>query len=56
MKNFRKLANRSTLILFLILVMTAAISYSQMVNPEIDKPDEPFSYFSFPVDVIGLIQ
>lgn len=28
---------------------------AQMVNPDLDKPDEPFSYFAFPVDVIGLM-
>ncbi len=26
-----------------------------MVDPDIDKPDEPFSYFAYPVDVIGMV-
>jgi hypothetical protein len=26
-----------------------------MVNPDIDRPDEPFSYFSQPTDVIGVM-
>lgn len=28
---------------------------AQMVNPDIDRPDEPFSYFSQPTDVIGVM-
>lgn len=28
---------------------------AQMVNPSIDKPNEPFSYFSKPTDVVGVM-
>lgn len=33
----------------------AGIVNAQMVNPSIDKPNEPFSYFSKPTDVIGVM-
>ncbi len=55
MKDCYKLGPRIILILYFILLMTATASYCQMVNPKIDKADEPFSYFSFPVDVIGFM-
>ena len=29
-------------------------SGAQMVDPEIDRPDKPFSYFAYPVDVVGM--
>lgn len=29
--------------------------FAQMVNPAIDKSDEPFSYFLYPTDVIGVM-
>lgn len=31
------------------------ICYSQMLDPDIDRPDEPFCYFSEPTDVIGVM-
>ncbi|NYF78877.1 hypothetical protein [Granulicella arctica] len=34
--------------------MTAS-AVSQMVSPEIDRPSEPFSYFSKPADEIGVV-
>ena len=44
--------------LIVVLVFSAVICVSaiaQMVSPEIDKPGEPFSYFSRPTDVIGVM-
>lgn len=38
---------------FLFILLISPICPAGMVNPDIDKPDEPFSYFSFPTDVIG---
>ena len=29
--------------------------HAQMVNPDIDRPDQPFSYFSQPTDVVGVM-
>jgi len=43
-------------IIFLIFFFLLGIrTHAQMVNPDIDKPGEPFSYFSYPTDVIGLM-
>jgi hypothetical protein len=36
------------------LLLSAAI-HAQMVSPAIDRPDEPFSYFSKPTDEIGVM-
>lgn len=43
---------------FLIALMTmgcAVVLRAQMVSPSIDKPGEPFSYFSKPTDEIGMM-
>jgi len=40
--------------LFLIIVLTLNIT-AQMINPSIDKEDEPFSYYLYPTDVIGVM-
>lgn len=35
--------------------LSPARSHAQMVSPSIDKPGEPFSYFSAPTDEIGMM-
>jgi hypothetical protein len=40
---------------FLSVALCVGVVNAQMVNPSIDKPDEPFSYFSKPTDVIGVM-
>ncbi|MCL5266666.1 MAG: hypothetical protein M1469_01005 [Bacteroidetes bacterium] len=37
------------------IIVCAGIADAQMVNPSIDNPNEPFSYFSKPTDVIGVM-
>jgi hypothetical protein len=39
---------------FLSVLLSTHLS-AQMVNPDIDRPGEPFSYFSRPTDVIGVM-
>src|SRR5258707_11363410 len=41
--------------LFLLLVVYSSSTLAQMVDPQIDRADEPFSYFSHPTDVIGVM-
>jgi hypothetical protein len=36
-------------------VLLSSLSHAQMVSPSIDKPGEPFSYFSKPTDEIGMM-
>ncbi len=36
-------------------VMTWGFAEAQMVNPSIDKPNEPFSYYSKPTDELGVM-
>src|SRR5690349_15908040 len=43
---------RRALLLLLLLSTTAG---AQMVDPAIDAPNQPFSYFSRPTDVIGVM-
>ena len=38
-----------------LLIVSAAAVHPQMVSPSIDRPDQPFSYFSKPPDEIGMI-
>ncbi len=38
-----------------MLILCALAVPAQMVNPAIDRPDEPFSYFAKPTDVIGVM-
>src|ERR1035437_3460244 len=33
----------------------ATCLHAQMVSPSIDRPDQPFSYFSMPTDEIGMM-
>lgn len=49
-------AGRLASVLFVLLLVlgTAHDAVSQMVSPKIDRPDKPFSYFSKPVDQIGV--
>src|SRR5271157_3739007 len=46
-------------VLFLAVPLLAALSaaclQAQMVSPAIDRPDQPFSYFSRPTDEIGVM-
>jgi hypothetical protein len=37
------------------LALVPAIMVGQMVDPAIDRPDEPFCYFSQPTDVLGVM-
>lgn len=44
----------------LLIISCAAVLFdggatAQMLNPAIDRPDQPFSYFSKPTDVIGVM-
>jgi hypothetical protein len=41
--------------LLLLLCMSAGGAAAQMLDPAIDRPDEPFSYFAKPTDVIGVM-
>lgn len=45
------------LVLAIVAFLTAAPSYvgAQMLDPAMDRPDEPFCYFSHPTDVIGVM-
>ena len=38
-----------------IAALSAACLHAQMVSPSIDRPDQPFSYFSKPTDEIGVM-
>jgi len=49
-----KLGKITFVIVFLIFNLTFH-ARAQMVNPAIDEEGKPFSYFAFPVDVIGLM-
>jgi len=54
----RPFLNRLSQIFFLFLIpffLLGVNTQAQMVNPDLDKPEEPFSYFSFPTDVIGMM-
>jgi hypothetical protein len=53
MKNTLKIAALFAGLLFLI--STAATLQAQMVSPTMDRPDQPFSYFSKPTDEIGVM-
>jgi hypothetical protein len=53
MKNLRKLTILSAVAL--TAVLAAAGLYAQMVSPSIDRPGEPFSYFSKPTTEIGMM-
>src|ERR1700735_1221447 len=53
MKNFSK-----TLLLLAVsspIGLCAAEMHAQMVPPSIDRPDQPFSYYSKPTDEIGMM-
>src|SRR5665213_1001698 len=53
-----KIRLRTSLELLVALLMTAAPvarMHAQMVAPSIDRPGEPFSYFSKPTDEIGMM-
>src|ERR1035437_8303278 len=39
----------------IIAVFSATCLDAQMVSPSIDRPDQPFSYFSRPTDEIGMM-
>src|ERR1700722_18960518 len=53
MKNFSK-----TLLLLAVsspIGLCAAEMHAQMVPPSMDRPDQPFSYYSKPTDEIGMM-
>lgn len=39
----------------ILAAFSAACLHAQMVSPSIDRPDQPFSYFSRPTDEIGMM-
>jgi hypothetical protein len=41
--------------LLALVLLLATASFAQMISPDIDRPSEPFSYFSRPTDVIGVM-
>jgi hypothetical protein len=44
------------LLFFLLFLFPRSPSiHAQMVNPDIDRPDQPFSYFSQPTDIVGVM-
>ncbi|RXS94531.1 hypothetical protein [Silvibacterium dinghuense] len=47
--------SRRTALCLVLLPASAMLAKAQMVSPEIDLPGSPFSYFSKPVDVIGVM-
>jgi hypothetical protein len=53
MKNFRKPI--APVAVLSLLIVSAACMHAQMVSPSIDRPDQPFSYFSKPTDEIGMM-
>jgi hypothetical protein len=53
MKNLCKLT--SLLAFPLFLALCCAGLHAQMVSPGIDRPGQPFSYFSKPTDEIGIM-
>src|SRR5580700_6265953 len=53
MKNLRKLL--LLLVACSTLGVVAAELHAQMVPPSMDRPDQPFSYFSRPTDEIGMM-
>jgi hypothetical protein len=53
MKNLRKAVFPLAVLSFLIAA--AAGMNAQMVSPTIDRPDQPFSYFSKPTDEMGMM-
>ena len=55
MKRLRNQHKDCLFFVLIFLLLHGASSQAQMVNPDIDKPEEPFSYFSYPTDVIGLM-
>lgn len=53
-----KMKKFKILVLFFGIISVLALvnrAESQMLNPEIDRADEPFCYFSQPTDVIGVM-
>jgi hypothetical protein len=51
----RNLWNRVVPFAVLPLLIVSAAAHPQMVSPSIDRPDQPFSYFSKPTDEIGMM-
>jgi hypothetical protein len=47
--------SRSHLLIFSAWLLLSCSSSAQMVDPAIDRDDKPFSYFSRPTDVIGVM-
>lgn len=39
----------------IVLVGASGTITAQMLDPSIDRPDEPFCYFSEPTDVLGVM-
>src|SRR5215469_10198859 len=42
-------------LLFLLSLSLGGASDAQMVNPDIDRPGQPFSYFSQSTDIVGVM-
>ena len=47
--------SQKVLVFSLCVCFFGSTTLAQMVDPAIDRPDEPFSYFSQPTDVIGVM-
>jgi hypothetical protein len=52
-RRLQSIAHKFIFLLFLSLLPAAL--FAQMVNPAIDAPNQPFSYYSEPTDVIGVM-
>jgi hypothetical protein len=56
MMTLRMRQSKFGLLFFLLLLSLSTVSSdAQMLNPDIDRPDQPFSYFSQPTDIIGVM-
>src|SRR3989339_833766 len=46
---------RRCFLLLVLLIIGSSFAAAQMVDPAIDRGDEPFCYFSQPTDMIGVM-
>jgi hypothetical protein len=47
--------NKKYLLILTIILVNSVLCFGQMLNPAIDKSNEPFCYYSKPTDVIGVM-
>ena len=57
MRSYSQLNGKRLIVLFCYLsaLLCTSVAVGQMVSPEIDRNDQPFSYFSKPTDIIGVM-